>query len=151
MSKLFTLLLILCAFFSGAQNIELRDDGFYYQYNKLYSGRCRETNDSGRLIANLSIRKGKLNGKNLMYYENGKIKELRHYKNGMKSGSWLSWDDQGNRMASAHYLKDEKNGIWSIWDNKGQLRYHMRYRNGVKTGTWFMFDERGKLVSKKKF
>lgn len=37
-----------------------------------------------------------LNGEWHSYYENGKIKEIRNYKNGEQTGSWMKYDERGN-------------------------------------------------------
>ena len=150
MRKAFTILLMLTAWVVSGQSVELRD-GLYFKNGKLYKGIIKETDSSGKVVASLSINKGRLQGETFMYHDNGAVKELRDYRKGLKHGVWYSYDEKGHKTGTAHYKKDLKNGVWLIWDENGQLRYYMKYKRGEKTGTWIMYDEKGTIVNEKKF
>lgn len=150
MKKITAILILLLSLNAFAQEIVLRDS-LYYKGNELYTGRLKESKASGNVLASLSIRKGQLHGKSLLYHENGKAKELRTYRKGLKHGSWYSWNEQGIRIAGARYSAGLKHGKWLIWDENGQIRYIMHYKKGLKSGTWFMFDAKGEVIMKKTF
>jgi antitoxin component YwqK of YwqJK toxin-antitoxin module len=150
MKKILTLLVLSCSLVASGQQIEMRN-GLYYKGDKPYKGIIKESDSLGRLVASLSVNKGKLQGETFFYHENGAIKELRNYKNGLKHGVWYSYDEKGNKTALAHYKNDTKHGAWQIWDEQGTLRYHMKYTNGEKTGVWLMYDASGSVIMEKKF
>lgn len=150
MKKLFTLILVLVALFAVSQNIEITD-GLYYKDNKLYKGVYKEYGSDGVLSAEMSVKKGRLDGKTIVYFPNGSKKEVRGYSNGLKSGKWLVWNEAGSITALAIYKNDKKHGTWIIWDDAGQKRYEMKYHFGEKTGIWYMWDEKGVLIMEKSY
>jgi len=66
-------------------NSNLRAQGFYYALG--YDKRGNVKNE-------------KFQGKNIEYYENGQIKDIFYYKDGVPTGEYYSYDDKGNVIFS---------------------------------------------------
>lgn len=137
---------------SNIQSQEIRDDGLCYHNGKLFTGTFNEHYEDGiTLKSTLIVKNGQAHGKNIQYYPNGNIKEIRSYKNNQKHGKWLKYNETMVLISSASYKKNLKHGNWKIWDDSGILRYDMYYSNGQKSGVWKMYDENGKLTETKKY
>jgi hypothetical protein len=151
MKNLLLLIFLLTAYVaSDAQTIELKE-GRYFQNGKLFTGVYKDFDTAGKILSEMAILKGNLDGVTIFYFENGSKREERCYKKGLKSGTWFTWDEKGNKTAEACYKKDMKDGKWYIWDENGQKRYEMNYSMGEKTGTWYMWDEKGALTMQKTY
>ncbi len=149
-SRYLTLLLIFLGLYASAQKIELID-GIYFEGRKQYSGIYIDTNNKGEICQKIEIINGKQNGKTIIYYQNGKIKEERYFKEGLRDSIWTTWSEEGKKIAIAQFFNNLKDGNWIIWDEKGIMRYDMYYKNGEKIATWRMWDENGKLIQEKKY
>ena len=126
----FTLFLLLYSYQIFSQQLVLHN-GYYYTDNTqstLYTGPYTEVYPSGALKLEMFIKNGLPDGIYVVYFENGKIEEVRSYYEGKFHGTWRTYDKNGILIAEAHYNKGKKNGIWRIWDDNGILRYEMRYK-----------------------
>lgn len=94
---------------------------------------------------------GAEDGLSVYYYEDGKVKEKRAWRNGKKHGTWITLNKAGVKTGEANFQNDQKHGKWFIWDDNGTLRYEMNYNNGQKDGVWYMWNENGELTDTKSF
>lgn len=109
-------------------------------------------------------------GNAIAYHENGKIKTLRGFKDGMYHGMWTEWYANGNRKFQGDrwnnkgqgptkwwyengqlkkmgtYEKDIQEGVIIWWYPNGNLKLIRHYRNGVPFGGWTTFDENGEVL-----
>ncbi|HPO67728.1 MAG TPA: toxin-antitoxin system YwqK family antitoxin [Paludibacteraceae bacterium] len=153
--------IIICFLFCSISIVAQKNDstivqseGLFYTdatQTKLYTGEYKEFYDNHALRLEMFIKDGKPEGMCIIYFPNGKPKEVRSYLNGVFHGTWRTYNDTGVLISEAEYLNNKKHGTWRIWDDQGTLRYEMHYVNGEKTGTWYMWDENGKLISERKY
>lgn len=143
--------MLLVGLLGFSQELELREDGKYYQEDKLFSGEHKSVRSDGTLVSVRFFEYGNEDGISVYYFQNGNKKEERSYLNGLKHGQWTTWNHDGIKTAEAVYFNDEKHGQWLVYDEDGNKRYEMHYDRGKKVGTWFMWDEKGELTSEKKF
>jgi antitoxin component YwqK of YwqJK toxin-antitoxin module len=130
----------------------LKDDGLYYnKQGKVYTGIGYEYYADSTIRSESTIVDGKLEGMTKIFFENGKLEEIRSFKKGMMHGKWEKWNKDQVRVAEANYKNNLKDGKWFVWDDKGTLRYDMTYEQGKKVGTWYMYDDKGKLTDKKSY
>lgn len=99
--------ILLIVFVScGQEKIELDDlkerKGLYY---KKYS----EAPYTGKVIGRVQgqIKKGKKQGKWLVFYKNGQLKTIGNYKDGQAHGEWL-WHDEIGELTTTHIYKDDE-------------------------------------------
>lgn len=58
-----------------------------------------------------------------LWYENGKLKEVKSWTRGIASGSYKSFDDKGNLVVSGKFSNNEKNGRWINHGTKDTLYF----------------------------
>lgn len=78
----------------------------------------------GSLVSKSEYRDEALNihdGEETTYHDNGKIKAIRHYRNGVKDGVWLNYHSNGRLEDSAVYRGNIRTGTVLGWDENGYL------------------------------
>jgi len=55
------------------------------------------------------------------YYRNGTVKEVGHYKNGVRHGSFVSFNENGKKDCAAYYYSDKKDGVWTFYNAEGNI------------------------------
>ncbi|MCX7861443.1 MAG: hypothetical protein N2449_00410 [Bacteroidales bacterium] len=69
------------------------------------------------------------NYKQVFYYEDGQIKFIQEYYNGIKHGIYKNWYENGNiRTLGAYHLGFRK-GVWSWFNEEGKLEFQVNYDN----------------------
>ena len=73
-------------------------------------------------IKNLSElnKNGRIIGKLITYYPNGKIRSTTEYKSGKKHGSYLSYYNNGQPEWEGVYGGNQKGGVWTYYSKKGE-------------------------------
>ena len=59
----------------------------------------------GKLKSNISMKNGKRDGLEKIYYENGKLKYELNYKNGEPYGNMKLYDETGNLVGEGPYFE----------------------------------------------
>lgn len=79
---------------------------------------------------------GLLEGKRIVYYENGNVAEDTNYKNDKLNGvaKWFTKAKQNIRTIT--YLNGERNGLVINYDGKGNKVSEGYYKGDQKTGVW---------------
>jgi len=152
MKYCFTLLFTLVVSASThAQLVRVENAKYFDKQHNLYNGKYEEFFDNGKPKLVMFLHNGEQDSTTLIYFEDGKINEIRSYKNGLRHGKWETFNNTGQKLAEAWYRNDKKDGIWKIWDESGTLRYEMPYSNGNRTGAWTIYNEKGELTNQKVF
>ncbi|MCW5520307.1 toxin-antitoxin system YwqK family antitoxin [Aureitalea sp. L0-47] len=88
---------------------------------------------------------GKLEGKKLTYYPNGKITEEISYVNGVMQGESLYYGPDGTLLKKLRYSNDELHGEAIYYDAYGNVTIKGYYKEGKKHGLWKHYKD-GKVV-----
>ncbi len=111
---------------------------FYYD-SLLFTGKISEVKEGD--TSRISVYKdGKLNGKEVIYYSAGKIKEERYYTDGNKTGEHKGWWENGKLKFVYHFKDDVFNGNVKVWNVSGMLFNDFNYIKGQEEGlqqAWF--------------
>ena len=111
-------------------------------YWKIYS------EDMSELIEIVNIYKGKRNGIEIIYFNNGDIKSKANYENNVLKGEYISFIESGKIKKYGHYYQNEKFiGIdIEYWDN-GNIALQRIVNNdfyyGKDTKYW---DNKGNII-----
>jgi antitoxin component YwqK of YwqJK toxin-antitoxin module len=153
MRKYIILLGLLCPLLNtfSQQIIKVENTRYFDANHNLFTGVYEETYDNGNKKLEMHLLNGEQDSVTMLWFENGKVNEIRSYKKGLKHGKWQTYNDKGIKTAEAWYRDDKKDGIWRVWDDNGNLRYQMPYSNGDKIGTWKIFNDSGKVVNERKY
>jgi antitoxin component YwqK of YwqJK toxin-antitoxin module len=79
---------------------------------------------------------GKLHGKKLTYFPNGKITEEISYENGVKQGDNLYYSPEGTLLKKLKYSDDQLQGEATYYDAYGNITIKGFYKDGKKHGLW---------------
>jgi len=82
------------------------------------------------------LKKTKENGfYRLINQKTGKIKILKHYKNGLVHGKIIYYWDNGQIRLIGQYNKMERVGIWKTYDSNGKIILEENYNNPTQNKT----------------
>ena len=82
------------------------------------------------------LKKTKENGfYRLINQKTGKIKILKHYKNGLVHGKIIYYWDNGQIRLIGQYNKMERVGIWKTYDSNGKIILEENYNNPTQSKT----------------
>ncbi len=93
---------------------------------------------------------GKLDGKKITYYPNGKVTEETNFVNGLKEGENNYYSPEGVLLKKLKYRNDQLVGEAFHYDASGALMIEGFYKEGRKDGIWKYY-KRGKLVLEEKY
>ena len=79
-------------------------------------------------------------------YENGKLKILEKYREGLKDGFFFSWYENNQIRQEFYYLMGNKHGICQTWYKNGQKQMQGYFAYGHLNGTFKGWDETGLLI-----
>ena len=54
-------------------------------------------------------------------YENGKLRSVESYKNGVRDGVWVVWYENGRKKEEGIIRDVVETGEWTYWDEKGNI------------------------------
>ncbi len=86
--------------------------------------------------------KGKLNGEQKTFYENGEIKSIVYYKNNRINGL-VTYDETGKILHKSIFKKGT--GVWKFFWSNGKISEEGRYVSWRKNGTWKKYRKDGSL------
>jgi len=86
--------------------------------------------------------KGKLNGAQKTYYENGKLKSIVYYKNDRIDGI-VEYDKSGKLLHKSIF--ENGSGDWKLYWSNGKVSEEGKYVSGRKDGVWKKYREDGSL------
>ena len=86
--------------------------------------------------------KGKLNGAQKTYYENGKLKSIVYYKNDRIDGI-VEYDKSGKLLHKSIF--ENGTGDWKLYWSNGKVSEEGRYVSWKRDGVWKKYREDGSL------
>lgn len=73
----------------------------------------------------------KPNHKEILYYDNGQIKLVQEYFNGIKHGTYKNWYKNGTIRTLGFYYMGFRKGTWSWYSEKGKIEFQVNYDKQV--------------------
>jgi len=73
----------------------------------------------------------KPNHKEVLYYEDGQIKFVQEYFNGIKHGAYKNWYEDGIIRTLGAYDMGFRKGMWSWYNDKGTIEFQVNYDKQV--------------------
>ncbi|NNK88818.1 MAG: toxin-antitoxin system YwqK family antitoxin [Flavobacteriaceae bacterium] len=93
---------------------------------------------------------GQLDGKRLVYYNNGQLAEELNFIKGKLEGTSNYYTMAGVLMKRYHYENNELHGLSEHFDEEGNLQIKGRYKRGKKDGVWTYY-KNGEVWEEKDF
>lgn len=76
------------------------------------------------------------------YYDNGNIKSITHFKEGIRHGVYKEYYITGNQYSEIFYKDGQKNGETTVWHENGNVAKKGQYDDeGNATGKWGSWSE----------
>ena len=125
----------------------------YYTYTQINPGSGGESvtstlyYDSGEKMSEGEMQKGQKNGEWTQWHENGNIKSVGYYTNGLQDSLWQWYDESGVQTCRGTFLLGKENGSWMNYFPNGLVSDFGDYRNGTMEGIWKYYYEMGSLKS----
>jgi len=70
---------------------------------------------------------GLMDGKEIMWYENGQRWWEHTWKEGQRHGKWIIWDINGQKRYEENWKEGKEHGKYTRWYADGQKLYEMEY------------------------
>jgi antitoxin component YwqK of YwqJK toxin-antitoxin module len=64
------------------------------------------------------------------FYQNGAVKEIGFFKNGIPEGKWLGFAENGQKTAELNYKNGKRHGEYRSWDLYANTYTEMNYADG---------------------
>jgi len=100
---------------------------------------------SNNVMTRESYKNGKLEGKKITYYLNGKITEESNYLNGLLEGESNNYSPDGVLLKKLQYRNNLLVGEAFYYDANGAVTIEGHYKEGKKNGLWKYY-KNGKVV-----
>ena len=81
------------------------------------------------------------------YFPSGKIREIRHLKNGVRQGLQTAYWENGRKRFEYIAVNDAYEGELKEWAENGQLFHLAHYKKGQEEGIQKMWHASGKIRS----
>ncbi len=81
------------------------------------------------------------------FYYSGKIREIRHVRNGVRQGLQTAFWENGKKRFEYTAMNDAYEGELKEWAENGQLFHLAHYKNGQEEGVQKMWHQNGKIRS----
>jgi antitoxin component YwqK of YwqJK toxin-antitoxin module len=66
-----------------------------------------------------------------LYYEDGQLDYVGHFKNGKEHGDWIYYWPNGNRKSIEYYQNGAENGTMYDYNEKGEPIIEYKYLRGI--------------------
>ena len=101
--------------------------------NTARSGRWKEFNRFGIMIADGFYKNGLREGTWKVYSDSGHLVIEEEYVNGVLEGTYKAFHENGNPISVGHYTQNKRNGEFRIFREDGILNKILRFSNGELT------------------
>ncbi|MFK7934591.1 MAG: toxin-antitoxin system YwqK family antitoxin [Saprospiraceae bacterium] len=152
---LFLLLSLFIACDNGIETIENKDDDgnlieVYTRTKTTFAkqGTYLKYDVSGTITEEAQYINDTLNGKRVLYYENGKPHIVENYKMGEFSGLYQAYYESGSLEISGEYAKSAMNGEWIRNYENGQQMETVLFENNQENGPFTEWHKNGHLKAK---
>jgi antitoxin component YwqK of YwqJK toxin-antitoxin module len=129
----------------GEANLVMKDGLVFFQ-EKPFTGELfllfPNSNDTAEIS---NYFEGRENGEWKKFYHPNKIKEIRYFKYGQKTGIYEAWWENGNKQLQYFFVTGEYQGTCREWNEKGQLSKISNYSKGYEDGLQKWWYDGGKI------
>jgi len=117
---------------------------FYHYKNGKHNGKQQSWAENGQLISDYTMRNDSLIGDYKTWSEKGTPLRFTSYnEKGKKNGLEEAWFNNGKKNFEMNYVNNKKEGDTKTWWNNGKLRFKGQYENDQAAGKWIIYDSLG--------
>ena len=104
--------------------------------------------DGKNIMIEENYENAELNGEYKIFYVNGKLTKLAHYKDGLLEGNSKKYSQEEVLIEDLNYIKNVLNGSAAFYEINGNLKQKGVYEDDLKVGVWEFYTD-GQLTSSK--
>jgi antitoxin component YwqK of YwqJK toxin-antitoxin module len=130
---------------NSAKNLQLINDTVFYNGIKFNGTLFSLNSQSLDTISVENYSNGILNGVVKKWYDNKNLMECREYKNGQKDGKQVAFFENGKIKFEFIAKNDIYEGELREWNKDGNLIHLANYKNGQEEGTQKLWYDNGKI------
>ncbi|MBE7171968.1 MAG: toxin-antitoxin system YwqK family antitoxin [Williamsia sp.] len=120
-------------------------NGILYLNNLPFTGSVYSLYNKGDTAEIAGYLQGKEHGSWKQFYPNKKLKQVRRFDRGRKTGVYLAWWENGSKKLAYQFADDEYEGTCREWNSEGILIKEMNYKRGHEEGSQKGFYDNGKI------
>lgn len=125
-----------------------KKNGVWFFRNTLYSGRFIDYYYSGRKQGEGTFVNGKVDGLRKMYFQNGKVRVEKYYKDGIENGIDKEYYEDGSLEQKGEFANGKEEGTWESYYPNGQVKLRSSYKEGEVFDTATRYYSTGKIKEK---
>jgi len=107
----------------------------------------KKFNQSGKLIAEVSLKDGVKHGPTTNYYENGKVHSVVNFEDGKQEGETIWYYENGKPYQVTPFINGQEHGLQKKYYQSGKLLAEVPYINGRQQPGMKEFKETGELIT----
>ena len=120
------------------------DNGIYYFKDRPFSGFTKEVYENGSLKSIGSYYQGMQHGITKTYYPDGSLRDSRSYKENIGYGRHYGYWANGNMKFDYTYYYDKREGIQKQWYESGSAYAFLNFKDDKEYGLQQAWRENGK-------
>ena len=123
-----------------------KKDGIYLELTENgYVVKKSEFTEDGVMVKKNTYKDDKLDGEQTALYDNGKLQEVAHYKDGTRDGETTWYGREGNKRMTINYKRGEFDGEQQTYYPNGTLKSAKMFKNNVAHGKCIEYEENGEV------
>lgn len=122
------------------------DNGIAFVHGKAFTGILYSVNISLDTVFSVCYQNGLKEGRYVLYYSNGNLREERYFSAGKKFGTALGYWPAGQIKFTYHYSNDLFDGVQEEWFQNGKCYSRKKFQNGYENGMQKCWDSTGFLL-----
>lgn len=107
----------------------------------------KKFNQSGQLIAEVSLKNGVKHGPTTNFYEDGKVHSVVNFVDGKQEGETIWYYENGKTYQVTPFVNGQEHGLQKKYYKSGMLLAEVRYINGHQQPGMKEYTESGALVT----
>lgn len=127
------------------KNDTLSFEGIILETGK--EGTCKWYHENGNLKEVTIWHNGVAQGKVLMFHKNGKLSATATMVNGIKEGEAKVWYEGGQISEKLFYKNNEISGEYTSYHSNGQIEEQGIYESSIRKGEWIKYTENGERIN----
>ena len=107
-------------------------NGVLYYKEALFTGKLSDRWNGNTIRMEQEYNLGRQQGREVLYYENGRPEAERWFTKGEKDSVHLGWWPNGNKKFEYHFSMGNYNGPFREWYEDGKMLQELIYANGTE-------------------
>ena len=100
-------------------------------YNNGYQVRLKNYHKNGIIKSESEVKDGDLHGKEMTWFDSGRIESVVNYNKGKSDGSFLRYYESGVTHSEGQFTNDDLSGRWKYYNENGVIYLEVDYKDDI--------------------